>query len=89
MDKFELRDPVNGLVGYLHQIDMSNPDNVLVIQLPRETRMLSNSYMGGVMESIKKLLPGIQQRVIIVGADINLYELAGEEALALKLKGFL
>jgi hypothetical protein len=89
MNKIELHHPNQGLVGYLHQIDFSNPDSILVIQLPRETRMISNSYIEGVMKSIRELLPEVQKKIIIIGADINIYELAGEDALALKLKGFL
>lgn len=89
MDKIELKHPTHGLVGYLHRIDLSNPDAVLVIQLPRETKMISNSYLEGVMKSIKDLLPGVQQQILVIGADINIYELAGEDALSLKLKGFL
>ena len=50
----ELRDPVQGLLGYLHEIEIKEPTSVLIFQLPRETKQLSESYLQGVMGAAKE-----------------------------------
>lgn len=78
---------VNGIVGYLHDIEMS-PESILVFQLPRATNMLSQSYIDGAMASIKAAIPP-GRTAMVIGADVNIYEISGETALSLKLKGLL
>ncbi len=73
------------IAGYLHSIDVS-ADKVLVFQLPRETHDLSANYVNGVMESVRDALPE-NQPIVIIGCDVNIYEITGADATALKLKG--
>lgn len=84
----ELRDPVQGLLGYLHEIEIKEPTSVLIFQLPRETKQLSESYLQGVMGAAKRMLPK-DRPVMFIGCDVNVYELAGTDAVMLKLKGII
>jgi len=85
--KREVRDPVQGLLGYMHEVEIEK-DSVLVFQLPRETRMISETYIQGVLGKVKEFLPE-GRTPLVIGADVNIYEIAGEDATALKLKGLL
>lgn len=76
-----------GIVGFLTEIQLQ-PDSVLVFQLPRETRMLSNIYVETALDSIKAALPP-GKIAMVIGADVNIYELAGPDAVSLKLKGII
>jgi hypothetical protein len=76
-----------GDVGILHEIDLK-PDTVLIFQLPRETKMLSQVYVEGALNAVRSSIPEGRQ-AIVIGADVNIYEIAGEDAVALKLKGIL
>ena len=87
MDKVEIRSPISGLVGYVNELEFK-PDSVIVIQLPRPTNMLSDVYLAGAMDHIKKAIPE-GRKAIVIGSDVNIYDLAGEDAVALKLKGIL
>jgi len=84
----ELRHPVQGLLGYLHEVECSDPLSVLVFQLPRATNQLSANYLEGVMGAAKKMLPE-GRHVMFIGCDVNIYEIAGPDAVALKLKGII
>lgn len=83
----KIETPATGLVGFLHEIEVDK-DSILVFQLPRQTNMLSSSYIEGAMNSIKKILPN-DKKAIVIGADVNIYSIAGEEATALILKGLI
>jgi len=84
----EIKNPTQGLIGFLHEVECKDPDSILVFQLPRPTRMLSDTYIAGVMDSARKSLPE-GKKALVIGSDVNIYELAGPDALALKLKGIL
>ncbi len=84
----EIKSPTAGLVGYLHEVECTSNDSILIFQLPRSTQMLSDSYVQGAMASVKKMLPE-GRSALIIGADVNIYEIAGADALVLKLKGLL
>jgi hypothetical protein len=84
----EIKTGLAGTVGYLHEVQFSEPDSVLVFQLPRETKMLSNVYIEGALKAVRSSIPEGRQ-AIVIGADINIYEIAGQDAVALKLKGIL
>lgn len=87
MDKKTIVSPTQGIVGYLNELEFK-PDSVIVVQLPRATNMLSDVYLTGAMDHIKKAIPE-GKTAIVIGSDVNIYELAGEDAVALKLKGIL
>lgn len=83
----QINSPTQGIIGYLHELQIEK-DSVLVFQLPRETKMISNSYIEGVMSKVKESLP--EGRVaLVIGADVNIYEIAGQDATVLMLKGLL
>lgn len=84
----EIKSPTQGLVGYMHEFKCTDADSILIFQLPRETNMLSDTYVQGALAVAKLCLPEGRQAMVI-GADVNIYELAGQDAVALKLKGFL
>lgn len=79
--------PTVGLVGFLHTVEYDK-DSILVFQLPRETRMLSETYVQDALKSLREVLPD-GKKAIVIGADVNIYSIAGEEATALILKGLI
>ena len=80
--------PASGLLGHLHEIEFESKDSVLIFQLPRYTKDLSKIYIDGTMDTIRKLLPDGRQ-VMFIGCDVNIYEIAGSDMVALKLKGLV
>jgi hypothetical protein len=84
----EIKSPTVGLIGYLHDIEYSEKDSILIFQLPRQTNMIHEEYMSKAKEYLTKALPEGKQ-AIIIGCDINVYELAGADAIILKLKGLI
>ncbi len=83
----EIKNPVQGIVGYLHEIEYAK-DSILVFQLPRQTAMLHEVYVQGAIRSLREILPD-GKKAIVLGADVNIYEIAGEEATILVLKGLI
>ena len=79
--------PSEGIVGYLHELSV-NHDTILVFQLPRKTEMLSDTYISGAMSAIKEAIPE-GKKAIVIGADVNIYTIAGDEAVNLILKGII
>ncbi len=77
-----------GLVGYLTDVEYETKDSVLVFQLPRSSHQVSKSYATEIRDSLRKILPPGRDILIIPG-DVNIYEIAGEDMLVLKLKGIL
>jgi len=80
-------DTVQGLIGVGHKIDISQGE-VLVFQLPRPTKMLSRVYIDGARTAIESWLPEGAQ-AIVIGSDVNVYSMYGEDAVTLKLKGLI
>jgi len=79
---------VHGIVGYLHEVECNEPHSILIFQLPRETKFLSDTYVKGAMDSVTKSLPA-GRTALIIGCDVNVYELAEADAIILKLKGLV
>ena len=84
----EIVSPTRGIVGYLHEVECAEPDSILIFQLPRRTKDLSEIYIQGAMDSVRKSLPP-GRTSLIIGCDVNVYELAGADAIILKLKGLI
>lgn len=84
----EIVSPTKGIVGYLHEVECDELDTVLIFQLPRRTKDLSEIYIAGAMDSVRKSLPP-GRTSLIIGCDVNVYELAGADAIILKLKGLI
>ena len=83
----QINDNLNQYVGRMVDVNIK-PGNILVVQLPRPTNMLSDSYVEGAMRSVRAALQS-DQVALLIGSDVSLYELAGEAAVELKLKGIL
>ena len=83
----EVKDSIGQYAGNLEQIQL-NPDSILVFQLPRRTDMLSNQYVNAAMNSVKSVLPE-GKTAVVIGGDVNIYELAGPDAVSLKLSGII
>lgn len=84
----EIKSPRYGLIGYLHEVECVENDSILIFQLPRSTEQLSRGYMEQAQSAISQMLPPGRSS-LVVGADINVYELAGADAIILKLKGLI
>lgn len=84
----EISSPTRGIVGYLHEVECATNESVLIFQLPRATNQLSNVYVDGAKEAIKNALPA-NRHALIIGADVNVFELYGADAVILKLKGLI
>ena len=87
MDKMTktVHDSTGEIVGTLTEVNCS-PGSMLVFQLPRPTDQLSDVYMAGTMRSLRAALPD-GCRALVIGSDVNIYEMSGDAAVALKLKG--
>ena len=72
----------------MHEVECAELDTVLIFQLPRRTKDLSEIYIDGAMDSVRKSLPP-GRTSLIIGCDVNVYELAGADAIILKLKGLI
>lgn len=83
----QIKDNLNQYVGRMVDVNIK-PGNILVVQLPRPTNMLSDAYVEGAMRSVRAVLHS-DQAALLIGSDVSLYELAGEAAVELKLKGIL
>jgi len=79
--------PSQGLIGYLHEVEYKS-DSILIFQLPRATKDLSEVYVENAQKSLKQILPE-GKMAILIGCDVNVYELAGPDAIMLKLKGII
>ncbi len=84
----EITSPTKGIVGYLHEVECKDDESILIFQLPRHTHSLSNVYVAGAMESIRQSLPP-GRNALVIGADVDVYELCGADAVILKLKGLI
>ena len=76
------------MVGWLHEVECATNDSILIFQLPRHTQQLSEVYVQNARESLIKMLPP-GRSAIIMGCDINVYELCGADAVIMKLKGLI
>lgn len=77
-----------GTIGYLTEVEYVNKDSILVFQIPRASNMISKAYAEEIRNSIKNMLPEGRD-ILIVPGDIDIFEIAGEDMLVLKLKGLL
>jgi hypothetical protein len=84
----EVVSPTRGIVGYLHEVECNEPRSILIFQLPRDTKFLSDTYVKGAMDSVRKSLPD-GRTALVIGCDVNVYELAEADSIILKLKGLI
>ena len=84
----EIVSPTRGILGYLHDIEYKEENSILIFQLPRATNMLNSEYIQSALEVLARSLPE-GRKAIVIGADIDIYELASADAVILKLKGLI
>jgi hypothetical protein len=81
-----VNDPRYGHTGEIHELDIKQ-GSILIFQLPRRTEHLSEVYVNNAKRVLNEQFPGVT--CVIMGADVNVYEVCGEDAAVLKLKGIL
>ena len=79
--------PTQGNIGSMHKFSLEDGE-FLIFQLPRATNMLNEAYVKSARDQLSKLLPE-GTTYMFVGCDVNVYSLAGADAVALKLKGLI
>lgn len=84
----EIKSPTRGILGYLHDLSYGESDSILILQLPRKTEMINKGYIESAMDALKETLPE-GRKALVIGCDVNVYELAGADAIILKLKGLI
>jgi hypothetical protein len=77
-----------GTVGFLHEVECKENDSVLIFQLPRATQWINDDLTEKAKKQLIKFLPE-GRSCLVIGADINVYELGGADAIILKLKGLI
>lgn len=87
MNSIQIVNPVSGYAGMLSEVEL-NPSAVLVFQLPRRTDAMSEAYVNETKKFLSKILPE-GKTALLIGSDINIYEVLSEEVVFLKLKGEL
>lgn len=78
---------VQGDIGEIHKIPVGQ-DEVVIFQLPRKSGQLSSAYLDNARQIANEVLPN-GSNAIIIGSDVDIFTICGEDALTLKLKGFL
>lgn len=84
----EITHPTQGIVGWLHEVESVDNQSVLVFQLPRTTAQINAAFSNNAKEKLAKVLP-TGRSALLIGADVNVYELFGADAVVLKLKGII
>jgi hypothetical protein len=80
--------PYGGQIGLLHDIDCKEENSILIFQLPRSTKMISPAYIEEAQKALQGSLPK-GRTALVVGCDVNVYELAEADSIILKLKGLI
>ena len=78
---------INTCTGQLATISEIGVDRFVIIQLQCPSRSMSQSRLNEVTASLKQLNIHLGDRVVIVGHDVDIYELTGEQAVMLRLEG--
>lgn len=84
----EIKSPTKGTIGWLHEIEQTSNDSILIFQLPRATSQINEAYIDAARKALKEVFQSSKQ-TLLIGCDINIYELAGPDAVILKLKGII
>jgi hypothetical protein len=84
----EVISPTRGLVGHLHEIEFTEPTSILIFQLPRKTEQINSEYAKAALDALRPALPE-GRKAVVIGCDVNVYEMAGPDAVTLKLKGLI
>ena len=79
--------PKEGVVGKIVELSF-NPDTAYLFQVPVPTKELTPGYREKARSVLKQVLPEGMQAMII-GNDVSIYQVLGEDAVALRLKGII
>lgn len=83
----ELTHPVNGHVGKLIEF-VPREGSVIFVQLPRRTEFLSAGYKDQAKQAIFEAMPNVVD-VVLIGCDVNIAEVYGEDAMEMRLSGLI
>lgn len=75
----------DGIQGYLHELEIKS-DTILVIQLSKTSDEISKQLRENMLSVLKEFLPE-GRKALIIGSDVNIYEITGMDAAVLLLKG--
>ena len=83
----KLFDDRYGVIGNVKEYK-PDEDSVLIVQLPRTTDQLSETYISHMRDRMRLYIPE-SVGIIFVGADVEMAEIAAEEATGLRLAGII
>ena len=86
-ETFNIVLPKEGVVGKIVQLELM-PDTAYLFQVPVPTKELTSDYREKARSVLKQVLPEGMQAMII-GNDVSIYQVLGEDAVALRLKGLV
>ena len=78
---------VNTATGKLATLKEIGSDKFVIIKLQCPTRSVSQNRMNEVVQALKNINAHVGDKVLIVGSDVDVYELTGEQATMLRLQG--
>lgn len=62
-------------------------DSIMVFQLPRLDKNLSQAMLDRAQDAVRAISPGT--KIIVIGCDVDIHTITGEDATSLKLKGII
>lgn len=79
----------NSVTGKLATVTEFGKDKFVIIQLQCPCRAISQSRLNEVVQALQNINAHLGDRVVIVGHDVDVFELTGEQAVMLRLEGTL
>lgn len=78
---------INTVTGNIATLSEVGTDKFVIIQLQCPTRSISQTRLNEVVQALKQINAHLGDKVVIVGHDVDVYELTGEQATLLRLQG--
>jgi ABC-type lipoprotein export system ATPase subunit len=79
----------NSSTGQLATLSEVGKEKYLIIQLQCPTRSISQNRINEVVVALRNINAHLGDRVLIVGHDVDVYQLTGEQATLLRLEGVI
>mgnify|MGYP000104228968 CR=1 FL=1 len=79
----------NSATGQLATLSEVGTDKFVIIQLQCPTRSISQNRLNEVVQALRQINSHLGDRVVIVGHDVDVFELTGEQATMLRLEGVI
>ena len=86
MSTFTVTHNIHGHVATVETIPVP-ADSIMVFQLPRQDKNLSQDMIDRAKAAVNEISPGT--KIIVIGCDIDIHTITGEDATSLKLKGII